>query len=152
MPVSTRGGGRSPDEIRVLVEEFLSQCTEPALLEPGEDLFPLSPENFCLETNGARLTLQAWDRERNLTRRVVHAQLEGAGRLELTIERFAKRQGRAYLLDLHPQAGAEMSRRSERLIFRERFRMLLQRQFPEWNLAELSAEANLEYSLSPSFP
>lgn len=28
----------------------------------------------------------------------------------------------------------------------------MRRQFPEWTLAELSAEANLEYSLSPSFP
>ncbi len=38
------------------------------------------------------------------------------------------------------------------MIFRERFRLLLRRQFPEWQLAELSAEPNLEYSLSPSFP
>ncbi len=56
------------------------------------------------------------------------------------------------MLDLGRRSGAELGRRSERLIFRERFRLLLRRQFPEWNLAELSADANLEYSLSPSFP
>ena len=50
------------------------------------------------------------------------------------------------------RCGAQLGRRSERLIFRERFRLLLRRQFPEWNLAEISADANLEYSLSPSFP
>ncbi len=152
MPVATRAAGRSPEQLRVLVEDFLKGCKEPALLEPGEDLFPLTPENFALEMRGSRLTLQAWDRFRNLTRRIVAAESPAAGRLELTVERFARRQGAVYLIDLQRRAGAELGRRSERLIFRERFRLLLRRQFPEWNLAELSADANLEYSLSPSFP
>jgi hypothetical protein len=152
MPVGTRTIGRNPDEIRVLIEDFLQTCKEPALLEPGEELFPLPPENFSLEVRGPRVTIQAWDRERNLTRKIVAAEVTSAGRLELTIERFAKRQSPAYLLDLARPSGVEMSRRSERLIFRERFRLLLRRQFPEWNLTELSAEANLEFSLSPSFP
>jgi hypothetical protein len=144
--------GRTADELRVQLEDFLKGCKEPALLEPGEDLFPLAPETYALEVRGSRLTLQAWDRARNLTRRVVAAEVSAAGRLELTVERFARRQGAAYLLDLGRRSGAELGRRSERLIFRERFRLLLRRQFPEWNLAELSADANLEYSLSPSFP
>ena len=37
-------------------------------------------------------------------------------------------------------------------MYRERFRLFLRRQFPEWNVAEVSAEANLEFSLSPTFP
>lgn len=142
----------TPEEIRGLVEDFLKGCKDPALLEPGEDLFALTPESFALEMRGSRLTLQAWDRTRNLTRRLIAARVSAAGRLELTVERFAKRQGAAYLLDLSRRSGAELGRRSERLIFRERFRHLLRLQFPEWNLAELSADANLEYSLSPSFP
>jgi hypothetical protein len=56
------------------------------------------------------------------------------------------------LLDLGRRAGAEMGRRSGKLVFRERFRLFLRRQFPSWNLAELSAEANLEFSLSPAYP
>ena len=57
-----------------------------------------------------------------------------------------------FLLDLTRRAGEEMGRRSGRLVFRERFRLFLRRQFPEWKLVELSAEANLEFSLSPAFP
>lgn len=37
------------------------------------------------------------------------------------------------------------------MAFRDRFRLMLQREFPEWRLAEASAEANLEQSLSPSY-
>ncbi len=82
---------------------------EPALLEPGEELFPLTAENFALEMRGSRLTLQAWDRTRNLTRRLIAAQVSAAGRLELTVERFAKRQGAAYLLDLARRSGADLA-------------------------------------------
>lgn len=152
MSAERRDAGRSPEEIRTLVDGFLKTCKEPALLEPGEELFPLTPDNFALEMRGSRLTLEAWDRTRNLSRRLVAAQASTAGRLELTVERFAKREGAMYLIDLSRRAGAELSRRSERLVFRERFRLFLRRQFPEWTLAELSAETNLEYSLSPSFP
>jgi hypothetical protein len=151
MPVAPRAVS-APDEIRILVEEFLAGSNEPALLEPGEELFPLTSGSFALEMRGSRLTLEAWDRTRNLTRRILAAQRTAAGRIELTVERFAKRQGTAYLLDMARRSGAELGRRSERLIFRERFRLMLRLQFPEWTLAELSAEPNLEYSLSPSFP
>ena len=142
----------SLDEIRVTLDRFLRSCREPALLEPGEDLFPLTPDNFTLDIRASRLTLQAWDHTRNLTRRLLAARLLAEGRLELTVERFAKKQGSAYLLDLARRSGAELGRRTHRLMFRERFRLLLRRQFPGWTLAEISADPNLEYSLSPAYP
>lgn len=152
MPVLQRSAGRSAEEIRGVIEIFLKQCKEPALLEPGEELLTVTTENLALDVRGSRLTLQAWDRTRNLTRRITAIQTPAAGRLEMTVERFAKREGQMYLIDLARRSGADLGKRSGRLIFRERFRMFLRRQFPEWQLAELSAEPNLEYSLSPSFP
>ncbi len=134
------------------IEAFLKNCRQPALMEPGEELIALTKENFAIEERGPRLTLQAWDRTRNLARRVVGIEESTPARLELKVERFGGRQGQLYLLDLGRRAGAEMGRRSGKLVFRERFRLFLRRQFPSWNLAELSAEANLEFSLSPAFP
>ena len=55
-------------------------------------------------------------------------------------------------MDLGRRAGAELGRRSGRLVFRERFRLFLHRQFTGWKIAELSAEPDLEHSLSPAFP
>jgi hypothetical protein len=152
MRASQREGGRSVVEIHAVIEAFLKNCREPALLEPGEELLPINSDNFLLELRGSRLTLQAWDRNRNLTRRVTAAKDPTTARLEMTVERFARREGQLFLLDLSRRAGAELGHRSGRLVFRERFRLFLRRQFPEWNLAELSAEANLEFSLSPAFP
>jgi len=143
---------QGPEQIRATVEEFLKGARQPALFEPGEELLALTAENFALEMRGSRLTLQAWDRERNITRRVVAAPKAGGGRVELLVERFGHREGQLVLVDLARRAGADAGRRSARLVFRERFRLFLRRQFPEWTLAEVSTEANLEYSLSPAFP
>jgi hypothetical protein len=160
-PTAQRGAGRSPEQTREAIEAFVKNAKQPALLEPGEELLELTEDNFSLEIRGSRLTLQVWDRTRNLTRRIVAIQepavrepafQEPPGRLEMTVERFARREGQLFLLDLARRSGAELGRRSGRLVYRERFRLFLRRQFPEWKLAEISAEANLEFSLSPAFP
>ena len=143
---------RDLTQIRAQIEDFLKSAREPALLEPGEELLPLNAENYALEIRGSRLTLQAWDRTRNWSRRLTAITEASSARLALTVERFARREGRMYLLDLARHSGAELGKRSGRLVFRERFRLLLRRQFPEWTLAEVSAEADLEHSLSPAFP
>ena len=132
----------APEDSRALIEAFLKNSRQPALLEPGEDLLPMAAENSRPWMCAARGSpCRSWDRTRNLDAANHEGREESAaGRLELTVERFARRQGQAFLLDLARPSGAEMGRRSGRLVFRERFRLFLRRQFPEWTLAELSAE------------
>jgi len=43
--------------------------------------------------------------------------------MEISVERFPRREGQIFLLDLARRAGADMGRRSGRLVFRERFRL-----------------------------
>jgi len=111
----------------------------------------LHPDNYTLEWRNGRLMIQVWDERRNLARRIVAAGEECSGRLELTIEKFGKQQGQIYLLDL-ARVQYDAERRSARLVFRERFRRFLSRQFPDWKVAEISSEPNLEESLSPAYP
>ena len=117
-----------------------------------QELLALAADNYALEIRSGRLTLQAWDRTRNLTRRITGIGEATNARLEMTVEHFARREGKMFLLDLGRRSGEELGKRSGRLVFRERFRLFLRRQFPEWKLAEVSAEANLEFSLSPAYP
>ena len=152
MPSAPRLPGRSAQDARTAIESFLKNCQQPALLEPGDELLPLTADNFALDLRGSRLTIQAWDRKRNLTRRVTGLKEPTPARLEIVVERFARREGQLFLLDLARRPGADLGKRSGRLVFRERFRLFLRRQFPEWKLAELSTEPNLEASLSPAYP
>ena len=141
-----------PTDTQAAIERFLKSSRRPALLEPGEPLLPLEADNYTIQLRSSRLTLQAWDQTRNLVRRVTGVAHEARGRLELVVEQFARKEGRLFLVDLARPSSQDFQRRSERLIFRERFRQFLTRQFPDWTLAEISAEPNLEASLSPSYP
>ena len=144
--------GQNVGQVRALLEAFLATCREPAALEPGEDHFPLRPGGFTLEARAGRLILEVWDETRNLARRILRLKESRPGRLELVVERFGRREGQMFLLDLARGRPDEMRRRGARLVFREQFRRFLSRQFPGWRIAELSAEANLQESLSPVYP
>jgi hypothetical protein len=144
--------GRSAEELQAAVERFLKASRKPALLEPGEPIIPITGANFLVEVRNSRFTVQAWDDERNVVRRVIDIQEEKRGRLELVVERFAGKRGSLYLIDLARPAGPDWERRGMRLVFRERFRQMLSREFPAWRVAELSTERDLEHSLSPAFP
>jgi hypothetical protein len=134
------------------IERFLKACRRPYLLEPGEELLSLKEGSFSLDLVESRLTLQAWSDSRNFTRKIVGIGEERRGRLELVVERFARNVGRIFLLDLARPESGETGRRGGRLVFRERFRRFLTRQFPAWTVAEVSAEQDLHHSLSPGFP
>ncbi len=151
-PAARRAHGATSGDARAAIERFLKASQKPALLEPGEDWLALVDGSFSLEEQNARLTLQAWDQRRNLVRRVVAIHQESPGRLELVVERFARKQGRLFLVDLARSWTQDWDRRGLRLAFRERFRGFLSRQFPDWRIAELSVEADLEHSLSPVYP
>jgi hypothetical protein len=141
-----------PADAQAAIERFLQSARRPALLEPGEPLLPLAADNYTLQLRSSRLTLQAWDQTRNLVRRVTGVAHEARGRLELVVEQFARKEGRLFLVDLARPSSQDFERRSERLVFRERFRQFLTRQFADWTLAGISAEPDLEASLSPSYP
>jgi hypothetical protein len=138
-------------EAEAAIRKFLANAGRPVLIEPGEDAFPLAEETCSLEWRGNRFVIQVWDPTRNLARRVRAVREERPGKLELEIERFGGQSGRLFLLDLGRVSPVE-ERRGARLVWREEFRRSLHRQFPDFRIAELSAEANLEESLSPAYP
>lgn len=153
MPSSAGGARRrSPAEAHAAIERFLKTSRQPILLEPGEERFALVPGRFAVDWNNSRLTIQAWDETRNLVRRVTGLEEERPGRLELRIEKFPKREGRLFLVDVARPALATVAVQEKRLSFREQFRRLLCRQFPDWKLAELTCGLDLEHSLSGTYP
>jgi len=135
-----------------IVRRFLDRCRRPLLLEAGESALELRPGSYRLEMRSGRLMLEAWDQTHHLVRRIRGIHRQGPGRLELVIERFGKREGRLFLADGERGEAGAIERRGRRLMLRERLRRALERQWPGWKIAELSAEANLEDSLSPVYP
>ncbi len=112
----------------------------------------MEPGSYLVDSDHGRLTLQVWDRRRNLVRRVIGVEAERPGKLELLIEKFPRREGRLLLIDMARPALAGAPLKGRRLSFRERVRRMLHRQFPDWKIAELTTEQDLEHSLSPLYP
>ena len=140
------------DNMRQAIETFVATAAEPAVLEPGEPMILLRKDHYALAQRGQRLTLEAWDDERNLVRRVVRIERQTRGRMTLAVEKFARREGTLDLIDRARAANFELQRKSARSIFRERMRLFLAREFAGWKIVELTCEADLEHSLSPAFP
>jgi len=141
-----------PDSgLRSVVERFIAAAVSPAVLDPGEEPLPLIGQNWEISEWNGRLVLQAWDERRNLVRRIVSLSEQRRDRLSLVTERFPKISGELQIADLAAAGGDELRRRTLRVAFRDRFRLMLVREFPEWRVEDVSVDANLEQSLSPSY-
>lgn len=134
------------------IERFLVRARRPALLEPGEAILELAKDSWACELRSSHVLLQAWDERRNWSRKIIGAQEKSTGKLVLTVQLFGGREGKLDLLDLASPRVGEWTRRGEKLEFRERFRQLLSREYPDWRIAEVSTEADLTHSLSPAYP
>lgn len=151
-PAPSKKKPGKPAEAYLAIGRFLETSRKPAVLDPGDDPIPITSDNFKLEQRGGSVTLEVWNESRNLVRRLSGVLAEHRARLELEVERFGGRKGRLELVDLAHPSSRDVSRRGARLKYRERFRRSLLRQFPGWRIAELSTEADLHHSLSPSYP
>ena len=139
-------------DVRQAVERFLAASRQPILQEPGEESISLIEGHYSLEDRNGHLLIQAWDDKRNIVRRAVGVEDERPGRLELRIERFAKRPGKLMLADMSRSRNQQVERHGGRMIFREQFRRLLLRQFIGWKIADLTTEMDLHNTLSPNYP
>ncbi len=141
-----------PDNgLRSVVERFVAAAAQPAVLDPGEEPLLLTSENWTISEWNGRLTLQAWESHRSLVRRIVAVKDQRRDRLTLTTERFPKTQAEMQIADLAAPEGVEWRRKSSRVAFRDRIRLLLAREFPGWAIEDVSADPNLEESLSASW-
>ncbi len=134
-----------------MLEAFIAGAVEPAVLDPGEEPLRLIAEQWDLSEWNGRVVLQAWDRERNLVRKIVGLKEQRRDRLSLVIERFPKAQAELQVADLAAPHGRELERTTSRRAFGERFHLMLSREFPDWRIEEVSSEPNLEQSLTPSY-
>jgi hypothetical protein len=151
-PRDRRAAPRPSPETAAAIERFLSSTRDPALIEPGEEPFALAPDSYELDCSNGRLILAAWDARRNISRKITAIASERPGRLELSIEKLGGRAGTILLVDRAKPRNQALQKHGSRLVYRESFRQSLARQFPGWTIARLSAEADLEHSLSPAYP
>jgi hypothetical protein len=138
-------------DLQSVIETFVAAAVQPAMLDPGEEPLLLIADQWSLSEWNGRLVLQAWDARRNLVRKITGVKEQRRDRICLVAERFRNADAELQIADLAAPNGRELGRRTSRIAFRERFHLMLAREWPEWQVAEVSADANLEASLSTAY-
>jgi hypothetical protein len=139
------------EALRVELERFLLSCRQPAILEPGQLPLELIPEQYRCTVRPNGMLLEAWDDSRTWARRLVGLLPAEGGRLRVFAERLGGARLKLEIADLDRPASVALLQRSSRENLRERFRFWLARQYPGWQIEELTTGADLEHTLSPSF-
>ena len=134
-----------------MLEGFIIHAGHPAVLDEGEEPLHLVADQWSLSEWNNRIVLQAWERERNLVRRILRLKEKRADRICFVVERFPRSEGELQVADLASPIGRDLERRTSRQAFRERFYLMLARNFPDWQIEEISSESHLEQSLSPAY-
>lgn len=140
------------EQLLGLIGAWLTACKTPALLEDGEELIPLKQGEYALEIRAGRVCIDVWSGAKSFSRRIVAVNDAGTGTLDCLIHRFGGAPGRVTFLDTAKPQTAHRKLTGERQSFAEQFRRMLYRQFPGWEVAQLSAAMDLQRSFSPSFP
>jgi len=138
--------------LRTELERFLLTASKPAILEPGQPPLELSADHYACTERPNGLLLEAWDDAQTWARRLVHVEPARGGRLTVIAERLGGARLKLEIADLDRPVSAQLLQRNLRENLRERFRYWLARQYPGWQIEELTAGADLEHSLSPSYP
>ena len=117
--------------------------------ENGRWLAALSELQFEVRRQGSYTLIHLWSEERNLVRRVLHVTECSAERVRLEVQRFGR--SKPDTLEFICPDRARSAQRESREKFRERFRQLLDEQFPDEQIDSLSVSPDLEHSLSGCF-
>jgi hypothetical protein len=139
------------EALRAELERFLLSCRQPAILEPGQAPLELVPDQYRCSVRPRGMLLEAWDDSRTWARRLVGLMPAQGGRLTVFAERLGGTRLKLEIADLDRPVSVALLQRSSRENLRERFRFWLARQYPGWQIEELTTGADLEHTLSPSF-
>ncbi|MGH9583269.1 MAG: hypothetical protein ACRD4O_10065, partial [Bryobacteraceae bacterium] len=150
-----RPDARSANDAEALtaaIEDFLKTARRPAAMDYGESAAALVPGEYALENRAGRVWIEFQCGSRSISRRVLAIENRSVGALACTVQRFGGKTGRLSFLDLdRPQTACKMLAGARRS-FAERFRQMLCRQFPGWEIQGVSSAMDLRRSFSPVFP
>ena len=139
----------SSEELRDRILSFVTGCKNqrPVLKEVGGETMPLEPGRFSVEAQHGKVLLEVWDESRSIVRRILEVRRQKPGELVLAYQRFGAGRGLVRLL-ASAKGVTELEREAVRSRFAARLRKLLAHTFPGWKLKQLTAERDLERSLS----
>ena len=139
-----------PSRLACELEDFLATAPYSCVLEDGETIFDFSSAKYSISGEWGKCLLHLWSPERNTVRRVVDLERKN-GQLRLAVQRFGKGQPIWLEIVAERNGRAPAVQRQARLLYQRLLKRVLERNFPDWNVDELTSTADLERSFSPVY-
>lgn len=139
-----------PSRLAQELDEFLATAPSACVLEDGETIFDFASAKYSISGEWGKCLLHLWSPERNTVRRVVDMERKN-GQLRLAVQRFGK--GQPVWLEIVAERNGRVPavQRQARLQYQRLLKRVLERNFPDWNVDELTSTADLERSFSPVY-
>lgn len=149
-PASKSPASLDPAQLARELEDFLATAPGACVLEDGETIFDFSSAKYSISGEWDKTLLHLWSPERNAVRRVVDIERK-TGQLRLAAQRFGKGQPVWLEIVAERNGRAPAAQRQARLQYQRLLKRVLERNFPDWNVEELTSTADLERSFSPVY-
>jgi hypothetical protein len=140
----------TPELLARSLEEFLSESRHGTVVEGGEIIFDLDSARFSISAERGRCLLHMWSVDRNIVREIVESECRN-GVLRLTVRKFAQSRTHQLQICCERDRRTSAARKTARTQYARVLERVLQREFPQWNLARLSTSMDLERSFSPVY-
>jgi hypothetical protein len=132
------------------LEDFLAIAPRAFVIEEGETLFNLAAAKYSISGENGKCLLHLWSQDRNAVRRVVDLEHK-QGQLRLAVQRFGKGKPSWLEIVCDRDRRAPAAQRQLRLQYQRLLGRVLERNFPDWRIDELTSTADLERSFSPVY-
>lgn len=140
----------SAGQLAKIIEEYLAQHPEAALLEDGRVLFDMRTARYALNDEHGRCLLQLWSEERNLVRTVVEIE-ERAQCLRLMTRRMGAAKPQALELVPSSDRRTPTARDAARRTYQRLLERALARTFIGIKVDGLRSAMDLEHSFGPAY-
>ena len=139
-----------PAALLKTVEEFLAESRDAAIIEDGVVLFDLASSRYSLSAEHQKCVLHLWSAERNLVRRVVDAEVT-KDVLRLSVQRLGQARPTKLEICRERDRRTPTARKAARAAYQRSLQRVLQRRFPQFNIARLSSAVDLGRSFGPVY-
>jgi hypothetical protein len=140
----------TPQALTRTVQDFLSEAAGAVVLENGAVAFDLAQSKYSISGESNRCLLHLWSAERNSVRRVLEAEVKN-GTLRLAVQRLGQARPSKLEICRERDRRTPTARRVARAAYECKLRRTLERHFPDFKIARLTASVDLEKSFGPIY-
>lgn len=139
-----------PQSLARLLETYLAEARDAAVLEEGEVLFDLETARYSISAEHGKCVLHLWSAERNTVRRVLEAEVKHDV-LRLSVQRFGQTKPAKLDICRERDRRTPSARKAARAAYQRRLGRMLERSFPDLRVEKLSSAMDLERSFGPIY-